>query len=158
MKRHWVLPVFLITGALWGHPMGNFSVSHYSKIEVASRGLEIRYILDLAEIPTFQLLQQWNLDAGSPRAEIERQAAAQAREWSKGLKIEIGGRPIVPGFERAEVTVDKGAGGMAVLRVTSVLQVAAAPGSLAFEDTNFPDRAGWKEGRPLALSRRVEPE
>jgi hypothetical protein len=34
---------------------------------------------------------------------------------------------------------------MAVLRVTSVLQVTAAPGSLAFEDTNFPDRAGWKE-------------
>lgn len=145
MKRHWVLPVFLATGTLWGHPMGNFSVSHYSKIEATSRGLEIRYVLDLAEIPTFQFLQQAKLDAGSAREEIERQASAQTREWGKGLKFEIGGHPVIPKFERADVVVDKGAGGMPVMKVTAILHLAATPGSLVFEDTNFPDRAGWKE-------------
>jgi len=154
MKQHWVqwgvLPVFLAAGALWSHPMGNFSVSHYSRIEVNGRGAEIRYVLDLAEIPTFQLLQQWKLEASSPREELERQATAQAREWSRGLKIEIGGRAVTPRLERASMALDKGAGGMAVLRVTADLRVDAAPGSLNagslnYEDANFPDRAGWKE-------------
>ena len=43
--------------------MGNFSVSHYARIEVSAGGAEIRYVLDLAEIPSFQLLQQWGLSA-----------------------------------------------------------------------------------------------
>lgn len=145
MKQHWVLPVFLVSGVLGAHPMGNFSVSHYSLIEVNPRGAEIRYVLDLAEIPTFQLLQQWKLDAASPREELERQAAEQAREWSRGLKIEIAGRTVTPRFERASMAMDKGAGGMMVMRVTADLHVDVGPGNLRYEDANFPDRAGWKE-------------
>ena len=158
MKHRLVVPVFLAVGALWAHPMGNFSISHYSRIEVTSRGAEIRYVLDLAEIPTFQLLQQWELDASSPREEIERQASQQAREWSRNLKIEIAGRPVSPSFERAAIVMDQGAGGMPILRVTTELHVDAAPGSLRYEDNNFPERAGWKEivtvaGKDAAIDR-----
>jgi nickel/cobalt transporter (NicO) family protein len=162
MKQHWVLPVFLVSGVLWAHPMGNFSVSHYSRIEVSGRGVEIRYVLDLAEIPTFQLFEQWKLNAASPREELERKVAAQAREWSRGLKIEIGGRPVTPRFERASMAMDKGAGGMMVMRVTADLHADAAPGSLNYTDTNFPDRTGWKEiviaaGKDAALD-QASPE
>jgi ABC-type nickel/cobalt efflux system permease component RcnA len=129
----------------FAHPMGNFSVSHYSRIEPARDGAAIRYVLDLAEIPTFQLLQQWQLDATSPQAELERHAAEQARQWSGNLKIELDGRAVKPRFERATLVLDKGAGGMAIMRVIAELKVAGAPGQLHFEDTNFPDRAGWKE-------------
>src|ERR1041385_603072 len=41
------------------HPMGNFSVNHYARIEPDAHGAHIRYVLDLAEIPTFELFQQW---------------------------------------------------------------------------------------------------
>ncbi len=34
---------------------------------------------------------------------------------------------------------------MSIMRVTADLRVACAPGSLIYEDGNFPDRAGWKE-------------
>src|SRR5262249_42635812 len=95
---------------------------------------------DLAEIPTLQLLQQWKLDAASPREEIERRAAEQAREWANGLKLAMDGRRVAPQFLRASVEVGKG-----VLRVTSELRADTAPGKLTFEDTNFPERAGWKE-------------
>jgi len=145
MKHRLPLSVFLVAGVLWGHPMGNFSVSHYSRIEVTARGFEVRYVLDLAEIPTFQLLQEWKLDASAPEEEIERRATEQARQWARGLRIQVAGRAVTPRFERAAVTLDKGAGGMAIMRVTAGLLVAAAPGKLAYEDTNYPDRAGWKE-------------
>ena len=67
MKHRLLLPVFLASGLLFAHPMGNFSVSHYSRIEVNAQGARIRYVLDLAEIPTFQLLQEWKLEQTSPR-------------------------------------------------------------------------------------------
>jgi ABC-type nickel/cobalt efflux system permease component RcnA len=125
--------------------MGNFSVSHYSRIELGVDGAHIRYVLDLAEIPTFQLLQQWKLDASSPRVEIDQRAAEQARAWAENLTIESGGRRVKPQFQSATTVIDKGAGGMAILRVTSELRADAAPGTLHYRDGNFPDRAGWKE-------------
>ena len=36
------------------HPLGNFTVNRFSRIEVSGPRLYVRYVLDLAEIPTFQ--------------------------------------------------------------------------------------------------------
>lgn len=161
MKHHLALAFFLGVSAIWAHPMGNFSVSHYSRIEVTPRGATLRYVLDFAEIPTSQLLQQWKLDAGSPRAELDRRAADQAREWMRNLKIEAGGQSVTPRFERAALTMGNGAGGMTVLRIAADFTLDAAPGSLRYEDRNYPDRSGWKEivvaaGSDTALD-RAEP-
>ncbi len=145
MKRRVLLSVFAACGLLGAHPMGNFSVSHYSRIQVNPGGVDIRYVLDLAEIPTFQLLQQWKLDISSPREELERAATGQAREWSGNLAIQIGGRTVTPRFERASIVMDKGAGNMPILRVTAELHITGVPAALSYEDTNFADRAGWKE-------------
>jgi ABC-type nickel/cobalt efflux system permease component RcnA len=136
---------FALAGMLTAHPMGNFSVSHYARIEVSGGGAEIRYVLDLAEIPSFQLLQQWGLSADSPRAELDRKAAEQAREWVRNLQIACDGRAVQPQFEGATLAITPGAGGSPVMRITTSLKLAVAAGSLAYEDRNFPDRAGWKE-------------
>ena len=34
------------------HPLGNFTVNHLSRVTAASDALRVRYVLDLAEIPT----------------------------------------------------------------------------------------------------------
>src|ERR1017187_9796540 len=39
--------LFVLAATLSAHPMGNFSVSHYARIEVSGGGAEIRYVLDL---------------------------------------------------------------------------------------------------------------
>ena len=36
------------------HPLGNFTVNRYSELDVAGNRLYVVYVLDLAEIPTFQ--------------------------------------------------------------------------------------------------------
>src|SRR5215207_3761234 len=36
------------------HPLGNFTVNQYSRIEVAEHGFRVVYVLDMAEIPAFQ--------------------------------------------------------------------------------------------------------
>src|SRR5689334_9881752 len=144
MKRRLMLPVFLVSGLAFAHPMGNFSVSHYSRIEVNAQGARIQYVLDLAEIPTFQLLQDWKLEQSSPHGEIEGHAVEQARSWSRNLKVALGGRPAALQFDGAKAVIDRGAGNMPILRVTAELHVDGS-GRLTYEDTNYPDRAGWKE-------------
>jgi nickel/cobalt exporter len=145
MKRRLSLPLFLIGGMLWAHPMGNFSVSHYSRIEVSGNGAAIRYVLDLAEIPTFELLQSWKVDASVAQQVLDRKAAEQAREWTRNLRVTVDGRAVRPEVEKAAAVLDKGAGNLPILRITADLRVACAPGKLLYEDRNFPNRAGWKE-------------
>src|ERR1035441_9702595 len=137
--------LFVLAVTLCAHPMGNFSVNHYARIEVSGGGAEIRYVLDLAEIPTFQLLQQWGLSADSPRNLLEAKAAAQAREWARNLSVACDGRAVSPRFEGATLAIAPGAGGAPVMRIVSSLKLAVAAGSLAYEDRNYPGRAGWKE-------------
>jgi len=130
---------------LFAHPMGNFSVNHYARVEPAARGVEALYVLDLAEIPTFELLQKWNLTATSPRDEIERQAAIQGREWAQNLSISANGRTVAPQLRSTKVTMADGAGGMQVMRVSMQLHLPIAQGKLEYEDHNYAGRAGWKE-------------
>ena len=91
------LPILLLTlSSAFGHPMGNFSVSHYTRLEPTVSGLHLRYALDLAEIPTFELLRQWGVKADGPRAELDKKAAGQMGEWAKGLEIRMGGKAVAP--------------------------------------------------------------
>lgn len=127
------------------HPMGNFSVNHYSRLEVGQNRVSIRYALDLAELPTFELLQQWNLTAASPRAQIEQKAAQQAKIWARHLVIRSGGHALTPRFEGAGVVMSEGAANMQVMRITANFYVPVETGNFEYEDQNYPERAGWKE-------------
>ncbi|MFN7998993.1 MAG: hypothetical protein U0Q18_35550 [Bryobacteraceae bacterium] len=158
--RVWPL-FFLIVSVVCAHPMGNFSVSHFARIEVDGSGARIRYVLDLAEIPSFELLQRWGLDAFGASEPLNRKAQEQAREWVRNLQIACDGRSVSPRFEGATVAVAKGAGGAPVLRISSLLKLPVAAGDLTYEDRNYPDRAGWKEivvvpGRGASLERSTQ--
>jgi nickel/cobalt exporter len=143
MKRLFLLPVAAVF--LAAHPMGNFSVSHYTRLEVSVKGVEMTYALDLAEVPTYTLLRDWKLDAKSPQADLEAKAAEQAQEWSRGLEVNAGGKPVGLKFVRSEIKLSDGAGGLPVARIVSVFELPLVKSPFTFEDHNFPDRAGWKE-------------
>lgn len=143
MKRLFLLPA--AAALLAAHPMGNFSVSHYTRLEVSAKGVEVTYALDLAEVPTYTLLRDWKLDAKSPQADLEAKAAEQAREWSRGLEVSAAGQPVSLKFVRSEIKLSDGAGGLSVARITTLFDLPEVKAPLTFEDHNFPDRAGWKE-------------
>ena len=128
------------------HPMGNFSVNHYARIEVGQPSTNVLFVLDLAELPSFELMQRWGLKAQSSHAELERKAIAEARVWSRQLQFTANGKRITPVFERGEFMMTDGAGGLPVMRISSHLKLAAEPGTLEYADKTYPDRtAGWKE-------------
>lgn len=127
------------------HPMGNFSISHYTRFTLGPNGVELTYALDFAELPTFELLQEWNLEE-KDRGAIEARAVGEARRWLSGLRISADGRAVAPVFRRAAASVSGGAGGLPVLLVTMHASLPVSGGALIeYEDANYPDRAGWKE-------------
>ncbi len=137
---------FLAAIILTAHPMGNFSVSHFTKFDVTKKSVHITYVLDLAEIPTYQLMRDWNLDPSAdakiPQEILNQKAKAQAAQWLKQLAFTPAAQPIL---ETTAIKFSDGAGGMHVSRIESHLRLDNVQGNLAFEDRNYPDRAGWKE-------------
>jgi nickel/cobalt exporter len=123
--------------AAMAHPMGNFSVNHYSHLHLRATGLELTYVLDLAEIPTFQLLR-----SGQP---LDRAIRPQAQEWISNLALLQNGERIPWHIKSVTPKTTDGAGGMPTLRIAIVATAELRPGDVSYEDLNFPGRAGWKE-------------
>ena len=81
-NKRLLLGVFLLSGLLsarvaYAHPMGNFSVNHYSRITPSSDGIEVLYLLDLAEIPAYQEMQLGNIIAKADDPKVLAFVAAQ---------------------------------------------------------------------------------
>ena len=74
------------------HPMGNFSISHYAAIRVLATSIEVRYVLDLAEIPTFQEIQDSGIVAEAGHASVGPYLARKAETLGSGLVLELNGR------------------------------------------------------------------
>ncbi|MEO8027708.1 MAG: hypothetical protein ABI823_14595, partial [Bryobacteraceae bacterium] len=137
--------LFLIPGLMLAHPMGNFSVSHYTHLEVRGQGIEARYVLDLAEVPTFEVLRDWKLGAKSSRAELLAKGREQMRTWAGNLEFRANGRSVPAAVEEVDLALTDGAAGLPVMRISARLSVDAPAGELTFEDHNYAERAGWKE-------------
>ena len=43
--------------ALSAHPLGNFTINHFARLEIGRETIALRYVIDMAEYPTFQELQ-----------------------------------------------------------------------------------------------------
>ena len=138
--------LFLLSaGIAFAHPMGNFSVSHYARFEVTGQGVELVYALDLAEIPTFDLLRSWQVTRTSAPELLQEKARKQARLWLNQLRITSHQQRVRAEFLRSELVISDGAGNLPVTRITTWAHLGATAGALSYEDSNFPDRAGWKE-------------
>src|ERR1035438_6842216 len=133
----------------FAHPMGNFSVNHYSKITIKQGSIEILYLIDMAEIPTFQEMRQFGITAtpGDPGApSYLDQQEAQLKE---GISLDGDGQSVRLNAVSRQVAFADGAGGLPTMKIGFVfrgkLDVPAGAHKLSYLDNNFPGRAGWKE-------------
>src|SRR5450631_749224 len=131
------------------HPMGNFSVNHYSKISLESDGIKVSYIIDLAEIPTYQELQQGNVTADVADPAVTRFIGQRGAELGRGLSLLVEGKRLPLRLMSSQVIFPPGAGGLPTMKMGFVYSAAYPPdhkaGSLQYADDNFPGHAGWKE-------------
>jgi nickel/cobalt transporter (NicO) family protein len=117
------------------HPLGNFSVNHLSVVRISDDRVDVRYVLDQAEIPTFR-------ERGLSDAEVlERKRAEVARR----LVLTVDGRTVALRPAGTPVlTHPAGQGGLNTTRLELPLTAAARGArSVTLRDGTFPGRVGW---------------
>src|SRR5215831_4195443 len=143
--------VILAPSPLAAHPMGNFSISQYTGIQVRPDAIELRYFVDMAEIPTFQEIQDTGIVPEVGHASLRRYLAQKGDALKEGLVLEVEGRRLQLQAESSDVIFPAGAGGLPTLKLGVVYRAllpsstSADPVHLRYRDGNFAGRAGWKE-------------
>lgn len=129
------------------HPLGNFTSNHLSRISVGARAVEVHYVLDDAEIPTFALLRALDPHGRPAAGVLAGWARGYAQQIAPELQLSIGGRATALQFERASVQLRPGAGGLAILYLSADYAAPRPPGALRLEytDATLPGRIGWKD-------------
>jgi len=119
-------------GVAVAHPLGNFTVNHYAGIEIAGDTVYVRFVLDLAEIPTFQ-----------EGADVRR--AGYAASLANQLDLHIDGTRVPLTVVAHKASGRPGAGGLETLRFDAIYRAPAAGSRLSFTDRTFASRIGWRE-------------
>jgi nickel/cobalt transporter (NicO) family protein len=130
-----LLGLGLAAGVAEAHPLGNFSVNHLTIVRVSDDRVDVRYVLDQAEIPTFR-------ERGLSDAEVlERKRS----EVAKRLQLTVDGRRVTLRAAGAPVlTHPAGQGGLRTTRLELPLTAPARGArSVAVSDGTFPGRVGW---------------
>ena len=124
--------VLLAPASASAHPLGNFTVNRYAGIELSGDTTYVRYALDLAEIPTYQL-----------GAEVR--APGYPARLARRLELTLDGARAPLRVLESRVVSRRGAGGLKTLRL-DVVYVAEEEGrELTFQDRSFAGRIGWRE-------------
>ncbi len=118
------------------HPLGNFTINHLSEVSVSRDRVDVRYVLDQAEIPTFQ-------ERGLGAARV---LAAKRREVERGLSLRVDGRAVrLRPAGAPRISFPPGQGGLKTTRVELALVARVhARERVELRDHTFAGRRGWR--------------
>jgi nickel/cobalt transporter (NicO) family protein len=128
-----VLAALALPAVAAAHPLGNFTTNHYSRVVASGDRVYVLYVLDLAEIPTFQ----------------EKPTAAKLLpKIARGLSLKVDGRDVALRPLRHTLGFPPGVAGLRTTRFESVYdspRLRSGSHRLEYRDGTFPGRIGWKE-------------
>ena len=134
--------VLATAGTASAHPLGNFTINHFSRIEPSGNRIYVVYVLDMAEIPAFRERQS----IVDPDTWARTAAGRTARE----LELRLNGVRLPLSPIRQVIAFPPGAAGLRTLRLEILLESPRVePGDgplrLAYRDPTYSGRIGWKE-------------
>jgi hypothetical protein len=151
MKRALLVLLLMLAGAgpAASHPLGNSTVNRQAALRVAHDRVDLRYLVDVAEIPT--IVQQQEADANGDGAVSAAEWVAHAARWaaeiSADLVLELDGAPRRVELRDPRWTLVPGAAGLLTLRLEAFSSVGLGRpiASLRYLDRHRPAQIGWKE-------------
>ena len=134
------------------HPLGNFTINHFAALRVAPDQIGLDVVIDRAEIPAFQESQQLdtNGDGTLSAAEIDAAREPECRTLAGSLTLSVDGQAVVPTLTQAGLALPPGAGGLSTMRlvcefIVKLTDPISGAATIAFADTSFAERIGWRE-------------
>ena len=148
----------LLPAGAAAHPLGNFSVNHLSQVRISEDRAEVHYILDQAEIPTFQETQRFDTDGDGRVTGAERAPLLGAKlgEIAPNLELLADGRPVALGPARnVTLTFPEGQGGLLLTRVEVDFVASLPAGAQRVELPMGPMTAAWAGRRSRCCPARA---
>ncbi len=135
------------------HPLGNFTINRYSRIELSPQEVRLRYVLDMAEIPAFQERQTIDRDGDGGVSELERSAylASKGDELHGNLRLAVDGKAVQLRAVSSDLSFPPGQGGLDTQRVVIDFTASMPDGwarsarRVEYQDGNYDERIGWRE-------------
>ncbi len=145
-----LLVLLLLSGLAHGHPLGNNTVNRQAVLTITPAHVALRYVLDLAEIPTLLAAQTADGDGDGVTTATEWDAYARQRgdEIRAGILLSASGRALAPSLVATRWQRLAGAAGLDTLRLQADLVAplhAYTSARIDYRDLRLPDEAGWKE-------------
>jgi ABC-type nickel/cobalt efflux system permease component RcnA len=135
------------TGAS-AHPLGNFTVNRYSGVYVGPGRGTVDWVLDMAEIPTFQQRDtvDTNHDGRYEQSELAAVAGPRCNAVRGNLDVALDGRRVALTTIRSVASAPMGQG-LPTFRLECRFTWKGGPssGRVTFHDSNYSDRIGWHE-------------
>jgi nickel/cobalt exporter len=139
------------TAPLWAHPLGNFTINHLTKLAFDRDRVVVHYVLDMAEIPTYQAMRDVTPDGKMDALQLNAWAASESRTLVPLLEVSADGRNVPLTIDAARAHTNPGAGGLPTMYLTieahGSMPAASATATrrIAYADTTFPGRLGWHD-------------
>lgn len=131
------------------HPLGNFTINHFSRVVIGEDRISVRYVIDMAEIPAFQERNaiDGDNDDETDAAEVDAYLDRTVPALIDGLRLVVGGSPLPLVLESRELTFPPGQGGLSTLRLVLDLttEMVGPTGAGSFENANYDEQIGWRE-------------
>jgi nickel/cobalt transporter (NicO) family protein len=141
--------ILLAPGVASAHPLGNFTVNTYAGLHLVPGEVRVEYVVDMAEIPTFQALPaiDTNHDGVGSAGELAAWARLQAPQLVVALSLQVDGRETSLAVGTSTATYRPGQGGLDCLRLEATFSapVSGRTGTFSFTDGNFEGHVGWRE-------------
>lgn len=140
----------LIPVVALAHPMGDFAISRYSRLELNADSVDLFYVVDKAEVPTFQSESEIDTDGDGTFSAAEGEAYLSTIQQGliDNLALTVDGTVADWTLTDAAISFPDGDGGLKTTRIELFLTTAAAVNddtALSYVDSNFEERIGWKE-------------
>ena len=140
------------------HPLGNFTINHLTKLAFSPGHVRVRYVLDMAEIPTFTAMRDASATGKLAGADLAKWGAAQAATLLPELHLDANGAPVALAVADVTTRTRPGAGGLPTiylaLDATAALPTGARSRDVAFRDDTYPGRLGWHD---VVVAPQTEP-
>jgi nickel/cobalt exporter len=138
-------------GAAQAHPLGNFTINLYDGLTVRTGGIDVDYVVDMAEIPAFEEKQaiDANGDGTLDATETQSYVTDTCARLASGVTLTVANAsvPVRPATG-GTIAFPPGAGGLSTMRLECPMhgRVAVREGQpVSYKDGNFAGRIGWHE-------------
>ena len=134
------LATVILAATAFAHPLGNFTINHFSEVSLAGDLVRVEAVFDFAEIPTFQELQR-EADDPAPAARLLSGLAGS-------LHLTIDGAPIPLHLVAHRTRLLPGQAGLQTMRLEVELQGAELASGYhhgTFVDSGDAGHLGWRE-------------